>query len=246
MKRCIGFFFVAAAAVMTAVADERALEIIRKVDETQMVDTSASETLMRTYPNEKSAKDFREFRVTGYGRGTDDSYMEFVEPKAIKGLKVLTLADDTWLFFPSTGRVRKIAGKSKGESVQGVGGDFSYEDLGGGTFEAKYDFTILNEDSRSWTLEGIAKKKESVYTKIVLHASKENYLPMKIEYFTEKDGHQKTLVLSDVKKIDGRDTATVMAMTNHKKRSKTVVRTLKIAYSVPVADKLFNPTQFDK
>jgi hypothetical protein len=246
MKQMIGILFVAINAAMAAAADQSALEIIRKVDETQTVDTSASETLLRIYPNEKNEKDFREFRVTGYGRGSDDSYMEFMEPMSIRGLKVLTLADDTWLFFPSTGRVRKIAGKSKGESVQGVGGDFSYEDLGGGTFEAKYDFTILNEDSRSWTLEGITKKKDPVYTRIVLHISKANYLPMKIEFFTEKDGHQKTLVLSDVKKIDGRDVATVMIMTNHKKRSKTVVRTLKVAYSVPLADKFFNPTQFDK
>jgi hypothetical protein len=246
MKHAMGILLFTTLAAMTAVAEESALDIIRKVDEKQVVDTRKSETLMRTYPSDKNEKDFRELRVIGYGRGADDSYMELVEPKAIKGLKVLTLSDDTWLFFPSTGRVRKIAGKSKGESVQGVGGDFSYEDLGGGSLETKYDFTLLNEDSRSWTLEGAAKKKDPVYTKIVLQVAKENYLPMKIEYFSKNDGHQKTLVLSDVKNLGGRETATVMTMTNHTKHSKTVVRTLKLEYSVPIADKLFNPTQFDK
>jgi hypothetical protein len=75
--------------------------------------------------------------------------MEFVEPRSIKGLKILSIGDDTWLFFPSTGRVQKIAGTSKEDSVQGVGGDFSYEDMGGGTFDENYNFTLVSSDSQS-------------------------------------------------------------------------------------------------
>jgi hypothetical protein len=182
----------------TITADETALDIIRNADSAQRTDSQKTETTMRTYTSEKNKKDFREFRMTSYSRGAD-SYMEFVEPRSIKGLKILSIGDDTWLFFPSTGRVRKIAGTSKGDGVQGVGGDFSYEDMGGGTFDEKYSFTLLSDDSRSWTLEGIAKGTDPVYDRITLQVTKSNYLPSRIEYYTNRDGHIKTMVMSEVK-----------------------------------------------
>jgi hypothetical protein len=243
MKR---FLIVSAIMVMsaiTATADETALEIIRNADRAQRTDSQKTETTMRTYTSEKNEKDFREFRMTSYSRGADSS-MEFVEPRSIKGLKILSIGDDTWLFFPSTGRVRKIAGTSKGDSVQGVGGDFSYEDMGGGTFDEKYNFTIVSSDSQSWTLEGKAKGTDPVYDKITLQVTKAAYLPSRIEYYTNKDGHIKTMVMSEVKDMGGRVMPTVVTMTNHKKGSKTVIRTLSADYSAVIPDKVFNPTQF--
>jgi hypothetical protein len=230
---------------LTATADETALDIIRNADRAQRTDSQKTETTMRTYSSEKNERDFREFRMTSYSRGSD-SYMEFVEPRSIKGLKILSIGDDTWLFFPSTGRVRKIAGTSKGDSVQGVGGDFSYEDMGGGTFDEKYNFTLVNDDSRSWTLKGSAKGTDPVYDSIVIHITKSNYLPSRIEYHTNKDGHIKTMVMSEVKNMGGREIPTVVTMTNHKKGSKTVIRTLNADYSAVIPGKVFNPTQFHR
>ena len=62
------------------------------------------------------------------------------------------------VYFPSTGRVRKIASKSKDQSIQGVGGDFSYEDLSAGKWEKKYDFRIASTTDKQWVLAGTPKK----------------------------------------------------------------------------------------
>jgi len=201
---------------------------------------------MTTYPDMADEGNKREFTVRGWSRGDDESYMEFVEPKSIKGLRILGKGDDNWVFFPSTGRTRKIAGKSKKDSVQGVGGDFSYEDVGGGSFESKYDFRIIKSDASSWTLEGTAKKKDGVYSKVVVTADKARALPTKIEFYTEEEGHCKDLTMSDFKVMGGRDTAARMTMVNLKKKSKTVVVMKAAEYDIPVDEKYFNPSRFDK
>jgi hypothetical protein len=228
-------------------AEETAEEIIRKVDEKAAVDTSRSELSMLIYPDAQS-KEYRELKVLGYGRGDEESYMEFLEPRSIKGLKLLSLGDDQWIYFASTGRRRKIATSSsaKKQSVQGVGGDFSYEDLGGGSLDEKYEFTILESGKKEWALEGLPKEEDSVYSRIVVYIEKESYQTLKIEYYTEEEGHYKDLVMEDVKMMGGRETATRMTMLNFERGSKTVVVIHSADYDLPLEDKYFNPARFYK
>jgi hypothetical protein len=225
---------------------EDALSVVRAIDAKQRSSTSRQDMTMITYPDMADEGNKREFSIRSFSMGDDDSYMEFVEPKSIKGLRILGKGDDNWVFFPSTGRTRKIAGKSKKDSVQGVGGDFSYEDVGGGSFESKYDFKIVKSDSSSWTLEGVAKKKDGVYSKVVIVADKARKLPTRIEFYTEDDGHFKDLTMSDFKVLGGRDAATRMTMVNLKKKSKTVVLLRAAEYDVQIDEKYFNPSRFDK
>jgi len=169
--------------------------------------------------------------------------MEFISPKSIKGLRILSKVGDQWIYFPSTGRVRKIAAKSKKESVKGVGGDFSYEDLGGGTLEEKYNITILRNEADQWVLEGTPKE-ESVYSKIILFVNKSDYLVPKIEFYTPGEGHYKDLIQSDVKVMNGKEMPTVMTMMNYDKESKTIVIIHEAQYDVPIDEKYFNPMRF--
>ncbi len=225
---------------------EEALAVIRAVDAKQRSASSRQDMVMTTYPDMADEGNKREFSIRSYSKGEDDGYMEFLEPKSIKGLRILSKGDDNWVFFPSTGRTRKIAGKSKKDSVQGVGGDFSYEDIGSGSFESKYAFTILKSDSSSWTLEGAAKAADAVYSRIVATIDKSRSLPTKIEFYTKEDGRFKELTMSDFKVLGGRDTPTRMTMVNLKKKSKTVVVVKAADYEVPIDEKYFNPSRFDK
>ena len=229
-----------------AYSDDNALSIIRKVDEKQWIETSKSELGMLVFPDAHNEKTVREFKVLSYSRGNEESYMEFLSPRTIKGLKLLSKGDDQWIYFASTGRRRKIASSSqaKKQSVRGVGGDFSYEDLGSGTLEEKYTFTALKNTKNEWILEGKPKKMESVYSRIVVHVEKSNYLVHTIEYFTEEEGHCKDLIMEEVKVISGKETATRMTMINHGRDSKTVVILYWAEYDIPIDEKYFNPARF--
>jgi hypothetical protein len=245
-RRLIASALMGAALCIGAAFGEDALSVIRAIDAKQRSSTSRQEMTMTAYPDSGDEGNKREFTVRGWSRGDDDSYMEFVEPKSIKGLRILGKGGDNWVFFPSTGRTRKIAGTSRKDSVQGVGGDFSYEDVGGGSFESKYDFKMLKSDAATWTLEGTAKKKDGAYSKIVVTADKAKSLPTKIEFYTEEDGHFKDLAMSDFKVLGGRETATRLTMVNLKKKSKTVVVMKAVEYDIRVDEKYFNPSRFDK
>jgi len=247
-RRSVNFIIIILLGLMFCVlvyAGETALEIIKKVDEKQKSKSSSSKMSMIIYPDAESKKNKRLFRIISYSKGEEENYMEFIYPKTIKGLRILSKNDDIWAYFASTGRVRKIAGKSKSKSVGGVGGDFSYEDIGGGKIEEKYNVKIVESDSKKWVIEAIPKKDDISYSKVLFSISKDKYIPLKIKYF-KKGKKEKTLHLKKIKNINGRDTPMEMVMFNHRKDSKTLIIIHKIKYDVDIPDKYFNPTRFYK
>jgi len=218
--------------------------IIRLVDEKNRVDSSRMELTMLVYPYAGNEKDVREYQVQSLARGEESSHMVFVNPRSIKGLSILSIDEDQWVFFPSTGRVRKIAGKSKEKSVEGVGGDFSYEDLGGGSWEQKYAFAILADRRDEWVLSGTPLE-ESAYSRIEITIDKKRLLATRVDYYKEgRSELYKQLVMSEVKNMGGREIPTRIEMRNLESRSKTVVITHSAAYDVPIDEKYFNPTRF--
>lgn len=247
MKKLFSILLFALTLFSTGVSvfSEEAVDIIRRVDEKQATQSSKAKMSMIVYPNAGDKKDYRDFRILSYGKGDDESYMEFIYPKSIQGLRILSLGDDIWAYFSSTGRVRKIAGKSKSGSVGGVGGDFSYEDMGGGSFEESYSFSMLEEGRSEWIIRGVPKKDDISYSKILIYIDKDLYLPLKIEYFKDGD-HTKTLSMEDIKRISGRETATRMEMVNHIENSMTMIIIHEAQYDVPIDSKYFTPSRFYK
>jgi hypothetical protein len=227
-------------------AQTDALSIIKKVDEQMASTTSIGKIAMLVFDDMHDKKNYRKMEVISYGKGEDESYMKFLSPKSIKGLSLLSKDGDQWVYFPSTGRVRKIAGKSKKKSVQGVGGDFSYEDLGGGKFEEKYTFDIEKNEDKQWIIKGTPKESDSSYNKILLYIEKDSHHVTKSEFFTPGYGHLKSLIQSGYKNISGKEIATRITMINHKKESKTMIVIIDAQYDVAIDDKYFNPTRFYK
>lgn len=226
--------------------EEDAIAIIRKMEEANTTETSKTELTMLIYNDVYNKEEYRVLKVLSYSQGENNSYMVFLSPKTIKGLSILSKGGDQWIYFPSTGRVRKIAAKSKKKSVQGVGGDFSYEDLGGGNFEEKYTFKILESDSKVWLIEGLPKQEDSVYSRLIITVDKSNYISKHIQYFTLEDGHYKDLIMKEVEEVNGRLMPTKMIMANHQKKSMTVIITNNAEYDIPIDNKYFNPNRFYK
>ena len=105
-------------------------DIIQKVNDQFNTETNYAKSKMtivttsgqkRTFIQESWSKD----------RG-EKNLMRYLEPRRVKDQAVLMLnhADDIWMFFPRTQRVRKLATHAKKQKMQGS--DFSYEDMGSG------------------------------------------------------------------------------------------------------------------
>jgi hypothetical protein len=235
----------------SAAADERGRAVIRQVDAKERSLTARSKMEMSIRPADGGPA--RNFSVLSCersgvsGNAAEASYVEFLEPRSVRGLRILSKGSDSWVFFPSTGRVRKIAGSSRSGSVQGVGGDFSYDDLGGGAWEDDYEFIVLREGPAEWELEGTRRSKDAGYDAVRLAVDKNLMLVTKASFSSKKEGgYYKELAFSDFKDFGGRTRAGEMTMRNLKKGSSTRVALLEAEFDLKLEDRLFDPSRFDK
>jgi hypothetical protein len=128
--------------------------------------------------------------VSGDG---DQSLMTFLNPKDVKGTKMLTHShkkedDDQWLFLPTVKRVKRISSSNKSSSF--MGSEFSFEDLGSQETD-KYNFkwlkdvTIGKEKTKGWQVERVPKS-NSGYSKMIMTVSSQLMNPVKIDYYDRK------------------------------------------------------------
>jgi outer membrane lipoprotein-sorting protein len=220
-------------------------EIIRTMTET--LNPEQSEAVMEMTIITSGGQE-RTFVYKAYSKDKGEkSLMKYLEPGRVKNLAVLMLnnADDIWMYVPGTKRVRKLATHAKRQKVQGS--DFSYEDLGSSNaFIDDYNSVLLGEEEKNgelcYKLE-LTKKEDSDagYSRLIVWAEKESYVPVVIAYYHEKDREllEKELVLSDVKLIDGIPTPMKMVMYNKLDDTKTSMRFRELTYDVSLPDDLF-------
>lgn len=222
---------------------EDAASIVSKVDEKNKGMASRMTMTMSVRPADGSAP--REFALETRENDDGDSYVEFTAPKTVKGMRILSRDESSWVFFPSTGRVRKIGSSSRGGSVQGVGGDFSYDDLGGGNWGDDYSFALLGETDASWTLEGTRKTEDAAYDSVRMTVEKKTYRALVCEFALQKEGgYFKRLELSGYALFGAAERATKMVMTNAKKGTSTVVTMPSAEFGVATDERLFDPARF--
>ncbi len=154
-----------------------------------------------------NAKTVREMtsKVMEDDKDGDKSLMVFLNPKDVKGTKMLTHShkdndDDQWLFLPSLRRVKRISSRNKSSSF--MGSEFSYEDLGSQEIE-KYNYKWIKDaktkaGEKLWILERVPKKK-SGYSKMVMYVSQTKNNPVKIDYFDRKGELLKSAAFSEYK-----------------------------------------------
>ena len=142
--------------------------------------------------------------------------------------------------------MRNIGGAGRRGSVGGVGGDFSYEDMGGSGFMNNYhQFRMQEETSSRWVIAALPRDADSQYSRLVFHVNRENYVPVQIDYF-ENGSQVKRPEASRIQQIEGRNVATHLVMFNIKDDSRTEIRMHDVEWDVPLSDDLFHPNRFHR
>ncbi len=247
-KSAIGLLILLLMAVTAGATPESPGQIMQRVDEQRGPESSRARMIMRIFNDAGAgAGDYdREIRMLSYGRGADESLIEFVSPRSIRGLRVLDLDGAIRVFFPSTGRVRNISGTARGGSVGGVGGDFTYEDMGGAGFATDYgDFEMEDDSAGRWVISGAPSDEDSQYSRLVFHIDKERYVPVRIDYY-ENRTQVKRLDAGGIQNIAGRYVATELTMHNFADNSRTAIRMQDVEWDVPLDDDLFDPNRFHR
>jgi outer membrane lipoprotein-sorting protein len=220
-------------------------EIIQKVDDLLNTQTAYAKMEMTI---ETTSGQKRTFLYESWMKDEGEkNLIRYLEPSRVKDQAVLMLnnANDIWMFFPRTQRVRKLATHAKKQKMQGS--DFSYEDMGGGgEFEEDFEAKRLQDEQKNghdcYKVELIRKPESNIsYSRLLIWVIKENFYPIVIEYYDEEDPAylQKTLTQSDIEVIDGIPTAKKMVMQNLNDQTQTVMEVVEIEYDVELDDRMF-------
>ncbi len=174
----------------------------------------------------------------------EESIMEYIYPKRIKGMKILSLSDgdEIWMFSPRTKRVRKIAGSSRKNGVNGS--DFSYDDMSGSGYDEDYTTKLLKDveyNSKScYLVEGVKKSDDTPYSKVMITVDKTSFMPFKVEMFDEDGELWKILTMDGIKKVGKYYSADKIIMSNVQKETKTEMISESIEFDIDVNPSMFS------
>ena len=183
--------------------NEKALEIIKKIDNNMFSKTQIVTSEMIVYGKRKK----RIIRSKGYSKGKENNYTEYLSPEREKGTKMLKLDKRLWIYSPSTDRTIQLSGHLLRQSV--MGSDLSYEDM---MEERKlsevYTAEIVNEDiyidSPVWIMQLTSKVEGLAYYKRTLWIDKNKFVPLKENLYAKSGVLLKTTTFTNIKKIDSR------------------------------------------
>jgi outer membrane lipoprotein-sorting protein len=137
----------------------------------------------------------------------DKAMIIFDQPQTVAGTKLLSYShikqdDEQFLFVPKTGRMQRIAGKSRSGSF--LGSQFSFEDLSSFKLQ-KYRYRFLREEActqeQCSVLAIYPEYKGSGYSKMISWIDAQSRV-QKVEYYDREDELLKTLTIKKYQKVN--------------------------------------------
>ena len=223
-------------------------QIARNVQDRDTGRDSRAELRMRLFDRRGRARDRALALLTLRRAEGDRSLIRFTYPNDIRGTGFLVWEhpagdDERFLYLPSLGRVRRIAGSEAQESF--VGSDFSYEDIGGREFD-DYTYTLV-EDNASWTAPGgqsrpayrlESRRKDGTvqFPRVVSLVLKDSFVVVQADIYNRRNEKQKVYTVGRLEQVQGIWTVFASVMTNDLDRTRTELTVEKIAYNTGLTE----------
>lgn len=185
-------------------------------------------------------------RIIKTHRMSDDKQiMWFLQPANVKGSSFLHLSyddrdDDMWIYLPAFGKVRRIASHAKKGSF--MSSDFTFEDMGDRKLK-DYTYRLLKDEEihgqscwviKSTPQEGVATD----YSRIVSWIWKDDYLPIKEEFYDKKRNLRKIKIV-ELTKVEKYWVPKMIIMENLKSKHKTELVFDEINVDTGLDEKIF-------
>jgi hypothetical protein len=182
----------------------------------------------------------------------DRLLIRFEYPNDIRGTAFLVWKhpkgeDERFLFLPSLGRVRRIAGTEAQESF--VGSDFSYEDIGGRDFD-EYTYALLDENATgpgpggaarpAYRLESRRKDRSAEFPHVVSLVLKDMFVVVQADVYNRRDEKQKVYTVKQLQQVQGIGTVMESSMANDLEKTRTELAVEKIEYNTGVKEDAFS------
>ncbi|NMA22229.1 MAG: outer membrane lipoprotein-sorting protein, partial [Spirochaetales bacterium] len=152
-------------------------------------------------------------------------------------------ADDQFIYLPALKRTKRIASDNKNDSF--MGSDFTYDDMGSRHPDLD-THTILRRE----TVQGVPtivvqseSKSAQEYPKTISWIVDGQWYGMKKEFYDKSGKLAKTLVIDEIKTVDGIHIIGDMTMSNLTKRTSTRIRMDDVRFDVDLDERFFSERQ---
>ena len=172
--------------------------------------------------------------------GSSKVVVRFLAPAEVKGVALLILnrsdrASDQWMWTPALQRDRHITLQDR--STRFLGTDFTFEDLEERDVD-QFDYRLLGTDTVDgavcWRIEARPRKtKTSQYTSTRLSIRKDNYVLVQCDGYVKEELIRRVRS-GQIERVSNIWTARWIEVTDLRRHSRTVLRTEKLEYNVPM------------
>jgi outer membrane lipoprotein-sorting protein len=230
--------------------EEKGLEIAVKAD---LIDSGFNDftaDMQMTLKNKHGQESRRSIRIrTKEIEGDGDKSLSiFDNPRDVKGTAFLTYShkvgdDDQWLYLPALKRVKRISSRNKSGSF--MGSEFAYEDISSQEVE-KYTYKWIKDEpydnQNCFVIERYPVDTDnSGYTRQIVWIDKQEYRPLKIDYYDRKDSLLKTYTATKYQQyLNQFWRSHEMNMINHQNGKSTQLLWTNYQFKTGLKDKDFN------
>lgn len=195
--------------------------------------------------------------LKGQQNAGDRLLIRFTFPNDIRGTGFLVWEhpdseDERFLYLPSLGRVRRIAGSEAQESF--VGSDFSYEDIGGREFD-DYTYALLDENAAwrapdgrprsAYRLESTRRSAAVEFPRVVSLVLTDSFVVVQADIYNRRNERQKAYTVSRLEQVQGIWTVLASTMTDDLDRTRTALTIEKIEYNVGLKPDAFTRRELE-
>lgn len=183
----------------------------------------------------------------------DRLLIRFSLPNDIRGTAFLVWEhpageDERFLYLPSLGRVRRIAGEEAQESF--VGSDLTYEDIGGREFD-DYTYSLSDENAAwngrpAWRLESRRKDASSRFPRVVSSILKDGDVVVQADIYNRRNEKQKVYTVRRLERVKGIWTVMDAEMTNDLERTRTELAIERVDYNVGLKESDFSRRELER
>ncbi|MDD4202568.1 MAG: outer membrane lipoprotein-sorting protein [Candidatus Omnitrophica bacterium] len=187
-------------------------------------------------------KEFVILRLNIVKGGPQKYYVYYEKPNDVRGTvfmvwKYLDKDDDRWLYLPGLNLVNRIAASDKRSSF--AGSNFVYEDISGRNLN--YDkHELIDDKGDVYVIKGIPKVPSEVeFAYYISNINKENFIPVKVEYYDNQDKVIRILETKQIIDVQGYPTVKEAVASDLRSGGKTIIDFNDVEYDIGLDEDVF-------
>jgi outer membrane lipoprotein-sorting protein len=171
-------------------------------------------------------------------KGGNKRLARFLKPGDVKGLSVLVVNGNTYVYLPQFNKVRRVAAHSSKHGFMGT--DFTEQEMDIIRYDTDFDPTLLRKEGHEYVLKLTPKPgKDFAFAYIHMWIDERDGLQTRMEYYNADNVKLKTQERGGTMTLDGVYTQTKVLMTDHLRKHSTQIEILSTKQDQGLKDDLF-------